>query len=157
MVYTAKYVRVSGLRELLIYKTTKLHVSGDTKEIFVEFFDNMIKEAVKQLIDKIPRKSKGDEKGELKRITIFREDIESSFYKLQPIKQSTLIRSATIRKELLHDGDTRLRVSRDDIPYFNAYIEKRVKEAMNQLIDRLPISNKTHEIKRVTFQVEDFR
>ncbi len=76
MPYQAKYVRVSKIRELLIEGDTKIRVAGDAKEKVNEYLDLAVGAAVKELIDKLPRKSKGSSKGELKRITIQVQDFE---------------------------------------------------------------------------------
>ncbi len=40
----------------------------------MEYLDNKVKEGVVELIERLPKKSKGEHKGELKRITIQDED-----------------------------------------------------------------------------------
>jgi hypothetical protein len=74
MPYTALYVRVSKIKELLVEGDTKIRVAGEAKEKLAEYLDNAVKAAVKEIINKLPRKSKGEGKGELKRITIQAED-----------------------------------------------------------------------------------
>ena len=76
MTYTAKYIRISKIRDLLVEGDTKIRVSGDAKDNLAEYFDKAMEKAVKELIDKLPRKSKGTEKGQLKRITIQTEDFK---------------------------------------------------------------------------------
>ena len=70
MPYTLKYVRISKIKELLIEGETKIRIAGEAKEKVAEFLDKAVETAIKDLINKLPRKSKGDSKGELKRITI---------------------------------------------------------------------------------------
>jgi histone H3/H4 len=74
--YVAKYIRISKIRDLLVEGDTKIRVSGDAKDHLAEYFDKAVEKAVKDLIDKLPRKSKGAEKGQLKRITIQEEDFK---------------------------------------------------------------------------------
>ena len=74
MSYTAKYVRISKIRDLLVEGDTKIRVAGEAKEKLAEYLDKAIETATKDLIDKLPRKSKGKEKGQLKRITLQTED-----------------------------------------------------------------------------------
>lgn len=76
MSYQPKYVRISKIKELLTYEDTKIRVAGDAKEKLAEYLDKAIESAAKELIDKLPRKSKGNEKGQLKRITIQNEDFK---------------------------------------------------------------------------------
>jgi hypothetical protein len=77
MPYQAKYVRISKIKELLIEEGTKIRISGEAKEKVAEYLDTKVAEAVKALIDKLPRKSKGEKKGDLKRITILPEDFQT--------------------------------------------------------------------------------
>jgi len=76
LTYQPKYVRVSKIRELLVEGDTKIRVSGEAKDKINKYLDDAIEAAVKVLIEKLPRKSKGGNKGELKRITIKPEDFE---------------------------------------------------------------------------------
>ncbi len=76
MPYQAKFVRVSKIRDLLVEGDVKIRVAGDAKEKVNEYLDKAVAAAVKDLIDKLPRKSKGSSKGELKRITIQVQDFE---------------------------------------------------------------------------------
>ncbi|UYP45772.1 hypothetical protein NEF87_002057 [Candidatus Lokiarchaeum ossiferum] len=76
MVYTAKYVRISKIKELLIHNDQKIRVSGDAKEKLAEFLDKAIEKAAEEMINKLPRKTKGEGKGQLKRITFQLEDFK---------------------------------------------------------------------------------
>lgn len=76
MPYTAKFIRVSKIKELFIEGNTKIRISGNAKEKVYKYLDDAIGIAVKELIDKLPRKSKGSSKGDLKRITIQEEDFK---------------------------------------------------------------------------------
>lgn len=76
MGYEVKYVRVSKIRDLLSEGDTKIRISGDAKDKVNEYLDQAVENAVKDLINRLPRKSKGNSKGELKRITIQAEDFE---------------------------------------------------------------------------------
>lgn len=75
---SAIYVRMTKVKSLLVEgenaDATKLRVSNDAKPLFARYLDNAVKNAVKAIIAKLPRKSKGDAKGELKRITLNAED-----------------------------------------------------------------------------------
>ena len=76
--YTVKYIRVSKIKELLVEDDQKIRVAGDAKALVFEFLDNAVMAACKELINKLPRKSKGSNKGELKRITIQPQDFVES-------------------------------------------------------------------------------
>lgn len=74
MAYKAKYIRVSKIGDLFSEGDQKIRISSDAKEKVHEYLDSKIEEGVKELIDKLPRKSKGKQKGELKRITLMPDD-----------------------------------------------------------------------------------
>jgi histone H3/H4 len=76
MPYQAKYVRVSKIKELLKEGEQKIRIAGEAKEKVAEYLDKAVETAIKDIINKLPRKSKGDSKGELKRITIQAEDFK---------------------------------------------------------------------------------
>ncbi|MHA1672641.1 MAG: hypothetical protein ACTSYI_03355 [Promethearchaeota archaeon] len=75
--YDTKYVRVSKVKELFVEEDKKIRIAGDAKDLVHEYLDKAVAAAAKELIDKLPRKSKGSSKGELKRITIQKDDFEN--------------------------------------------------------------------------------
>lgn len=78
MSYKAKYIRSSIVKELFVVKQgndeIKIRISANAKDKVMEYLDQKVAEGVQELIEKLPKKSKGDSKGELKRITILPED-----------------------------------------------------------------------------------
>ncbi|MHA1820349.1 MAG: hypothetical protein ACTSU2_15045 [Promethearchaeota archaeon] len=76
MPYKAKYVRTSIVKSLFVEGDTKIRISADAKDKVWEYLDKKVEEGVKELINKLPRKSKGEKKGELKRITISPDDFK---------------------------------------------------------------------------------
>lgn len=76
--YAAKYIRSSKVKELFVdgdgEKAVKIRISGDTKADVWKFLDDCVAKGVQELIARLPRKSKGDRKGELSRITISKEE-----------------------------------------------------------------------------------
>ncbi len=76
--YKAKYIRVTKVKDLLFDEQTdkKIRVAGDAKGLVYEFLDEAVKNACQDLVNKLPRKSKGPNKGELKRITLKPRDFE---------------------------------------------------------------------------------
>lgn len=74
--YKAKYVRTSIIKELFVYGDQKIRISAEAKDKVYQFLDKAVEDGVKELIAKLPTKSKGDSKGELKRITILLEDLQ---------------------------------------------------------------------------------
>jgi histone H3/H4 len=54
----------------------KIRIAGDAKDKVAEYLDKAVEAAVKEIISKLPRKSKGEGKGSLKRITIQAEDFK---------------------------------------------------------------------------------
>ncbi|MHA1729763.1 MAG: hypothetical protein ACTSWY_13695 [Promethearchaeota archaeon] len=81
MSYKVKYVRSSIVKKELFQvkqgkNVTKIRISADAKDKIYKFLDSKVVEGVEELIAKLPRKSKGSNKGDLKRITILNEDFE---------------------------------------------------------------------------------
>ncbi len=76
MSYKPEYFRVTKVKDLLVDEATgkKIRVSGDAKDSVYKFLDEKIREACQDLVNKLPRKSKGPEKGHLKRITLKEDD-----------------------------------------------------------------------------------
>ena len=76
MGYDVKYIRSSKIKELFVVKDQSIRISADAKDMVYEYLDNKVKEGVEEILNKLPRKTKGDSKGELKRITVFPSDFE---------------------------------------------------------------------------------
>lgn len=78
--YSAKYVRISKLKPLFVEERNgsvqKIHISKDAKEVVAKYLDDAVAKAITEIIAKLPRKEKGDNKGELKRITIQADDFK---------------------------------------------------------------------------------
>ncbi len=76
MSYKPKYFRVTKVKDLLVDSgtETKIRVAGDAKDLVYEYIDKAIGEACQEMINKLPRKSKGPSKGQLKRITLKPDD-----------------------------------------------------------------------------------
>jgi hypothetical protein len=74
--YTSKWVRTSKAKELFEVEGQKVRIAADAKDLVNEYLDKAVEKAVKELIDLLPRKIKGDKKGELKRITLQKSDFE---------------------------------------------------------------------------------
>ena len=82
MTYDAKYVVKKATRDA--FKTIEdgeeisLRISADAKELFYEFLDTAVLKAIDVLIeDGLPRKTRGENKGKLRRITLMPEDVPS--------------------------------------------------------------------------------
>ena len=74
--YETKYIRTSKIRELFVLGDKKVRVSAEAIDKVNEFLDQAVIKGVQEIIDRIPKKTKGDNKGELKRITVIAEDFE---------------------------------------------------------------------------------
>lgn len=74
MSYEVKYIRSSKLKPLLVEGTTNIRISGEAKPLLLEVLDKAVEEAMNKVIKNLPRITKGDNKGTLKRITIMKED-----------------------------------------------------------------------------------
>ena len=75
--YETKYIYKSRVKNGFVDESgNKLRISGEAKEAFYKYIDEKVDEALKSLVDKLPRKQRGKHKGELKRITLKLEDLE---------------------------------------------------------------------------------
>lgn len=75
--YIVKYVRISKLKDLLKDGGTSIRIAGDAKAKVAEFIDTAVADAVKELIKKLPRISRGENAGKLSRVTIQAKDFEA--------------------------------------------------------------------------------
>ncbi len=77
--YKTKYIRVTKIKDILVDDQTdkKIRVAGDAKDLVYEYLDNAVVQACQDLVNKLPRKSKGANKGDLKRITLKPRDFEN--------------------------------------------------------------------------------
>ncbi|HMF33189.1 MAG TPA: hypothetical protein VKK79_17320 [Candidatus Lokiarchaeia archaeon] len=73
--YKPKWVLSSKVRTLFEYQGQKIRISGEAKDKVMEYLDKAVEKGVVDLIDKLPKKTKGPQKGELKRITLQAEDL----------------------------------------------------------------------------------
>lgn len=74
--YSAKYIKPSKVKaEFKSEDGTKIRISSDATQVVNEYLDKAVAKAIKELIGKIPKVTKGPNKGSLKRITIKKEDI----------------------------------------------------------------------------------
>ena len=76
MPYTVKYIRSSKIKELFKVGKQNIRISADAKDKVYKYLDGKVAEGVGEILDKLPRKTKGESKGELKRITIFPTDFD---------------------------------------------------------------------------------
>lgn len=74
--YVVKYVRISKLKDLLKDGEISIRVASDAKPKVAEVLDNAVADAIKELIKKLPRISRGPNAGKLDRITIQAKDFE---------------------------------------------------------------------------------
>jgi len=74
--YTSKWVRTSKAKPLFVRDGQKVRIAADAKDLVNKYLDKAVEKAVEELIDLLPTKLKGDKKGELKRITLQKEDFK---------------------------------------------------------------------------------
>lgn len=75
--YKTRYIQKSKISNLLFENGKKLHVAGDARDALYRYLDDSVEKAMKKLIESLPRKAKGEHKGELKTHTIKLEHIEA--------------------------------------------------------------------------------
>lgn len=76
MPYDVKYIRSSKIKDLFNVNNQSIRISAEAKDLVHKYLDGKVQEGVEEILNKLPRKTKGDSKGELKRITIFPSDFE---------------------------------------------------------------------------------
>jgi len=86
MPYETKYIVKTKLRDLLIEDDTKIRIAADAKDLMYEYFEDALKNAAKKLVDGMPRKSKGKEKGKLKRITLTPDDFKKQVEAVEQVE-----------------------------------------------------------------------
>lgn len=75
----AKYIMKRRVRELLVTeKGEKLHITRKALAALYQYLDEVVESHVKGIINKLPRKTRGEKKGMLARKTIKYEDIYPS-------------------------------------------------------------------------------
>lgn len=74
--YTSQWVRTSKAKQLFKVGDQKVRIATDARDLVYQYLDKAVEKAVEELIDLLPRKIKGDKKGELKRITLQKSDFE---------------------------------------------------------------------------------
>lgn len=78
--YKPKWILSSKVRQLFVEdvngEEVKIRIAGNAKPMVYEYLDSAVEKAVQDLIDKLPKKQKGPQKGEFKRITLQKDDIE---------------------------------------------------------------------------------
>ena len=76
-----EYIRSSKIRVLFSAEDptkdtlVKIRIASSAVPDVLQYLDDLVVAGVGQLIEMLPRKSKGDRKGELKRITIAQKDV----------------------------------------------------------------------------------
>ncbi|MHA1766270.1 MAG: toll/interleukin-1 receptor domain-containing protein [Promethearchaeota archaeon] len=157
--YIAKYSRISRIKsELLFDGDIKIRLAGEAKPLFAYHMDIRIIDAIREIIDQLPRRTRGESKGQLKRITIMKRDFDN-FEIDKNFQASRYLYIGKIRSELLFDGDIKIRLSKDAKDLFDQLIGTRIKNGVRELINRLPRSTKGQskgELKRITIMVKDF-
>ena len=59
------------------HKEKGIRVSGESKRTIIDTLNKAVEDGIDKIIEKLPRLSKGQSKGELKRKTIMLEDLKS--------------------------------------------------------------------------------
>jgi hypothetical protein len=142
----------------------KLLLSKDAQPKFEQFIDNKINEFNKTLINQLPKKRKGEEIGELKRITLQNEDFD--FIKhIKPKEKNEYGKIATIYSNLIYDNKkydydnkkyvtthAKIRITQDAKNLYNAGIDNVIKTAINEITSTFERNGK---LKRVHIYPED--
>ena len=156
--YHAIYVRISKIRDLLFDGEVKLRLSGEARNTLAYFLDVKVNEGIKEKINVLPRNSKGERKGHLKRITLMKKDFENSDDINLQKYQSKYIRVSKIRA-LLREGNIIIRVARNAWNLLIYHLDKKVTEGIKQIIDNMPRKvkgDRKGQLRYITIQKKDF-
>lgn len=86
------YTRTTIIRKLfvVIHKgaETKIRIPKIVYKALAQHFDQVIQDEVKKILDRIPKKQRGDSKGELKRLTLKIEDLNGVPEELEEEEES---------------------------------------------------------------------
>ena len=74
MSYKSKFLMKSRVDEY--FSKLGIRRAGDVKDSVIKWLDKQVEANIQQIIDVLPKKSKGKSKGELKRKTIMKEDMK---------------------------------------------------------------------------------
>lgn len=74
MAYKSKFLMKSRIDEY--FSKLGIRRAGDVKDDVIKWLDKQVEANIQQIIDILPKKSKGKSKGELKRKTIMKEDMK---------------------------------------------------------------------------------
>ncbi len=75
--YKPQFILSSKVKALFLGPNgEKIRIAGDAKDKVMQYLDEKVKEGVQELIQKLPTKSKGAKKGELKRLTLQPDDFQ---------------------------------------------------------------------------------
>lgn len=69
-----EYIRTTKIMAYL--KEKEIRISAEAKPKLINSLNNKIKSELDNIIDKLPKFTKGEKQGQLKRITIKLEDVE---------------------------------------------------------------------------------
>ncbi len=72
--YKSKFLMKSRIDEY--FSKLGIRRAGDAKDSVLKWLDKKVEDNIQEIIDALPKKSKGKSKGELKRKTIMVEDIK---------------------------------------------------------------------------------
>ena len=156
--YQVLYVRISKIRDLLVVGETKLRLSGEARNILAYYLDLKVHEGVRDIINKLPRVSKGNRKDQLKRITIYQDEFDIKDEQIIKNYQSKYIRVSKIRA-LLREGNVLIRIARNAWNLLICYLDNKIIESINLIINNMPRKIKGEnvgELKRITIQIDDF-
>lgn len=79
--YISQYIKFTTIKPLFSVKEgdkdVQVRISGNARELVKKYLDDKIVEGVNEILSKLPRKTKGEQKGNLKRFTIRDTDLNT--------------------------------------------------------------------------------
>jgi len=135
----------SKIRDLFIYQGEKIRIAGDGKDGILPYLDEIITNSVSKLVERIPK----DKYGQLKRITLQREDLPWEYIgRAERNYKPKYFLSSKIRDLFTLQGQL-IRIAGDAKDGTMAFLDKKIEEGARELIDRFP-KDKNGRIRQST-------
>lgn len=151
--YFCEYVKVGQARTFLIDQGIDVHPKA--KDMFKYWLDAVVERYIKELIKNLPRKSRGDDKGALKRKTFYNRDFKGidapdGSFKAQYIKTSKI---GGLLWDI-HDEGTKIWVAGDAKDYLYKSIDVEIEQKLQYLVNEVKDRNLKQVMPRV-FEISE--
>lgn len=167
--YNNKYINFSAVKPLFIKKSldkkiTKVQISSEALPLVKNFLDCSVKTSVRRAVSSIPRITRGENKGKLKRKTIQTKDL---FTSSKPKYETKYIRSSKLNEVLIDEKTgAKLRIAGDAknglLRQIDDFIEVDVRDFISytmpgKMVQRPKFGFNEKILTRTRIQPYDFR